>query len=222
MPRRRPAHRPTRTASAALTALASLTTACLLATATATATATAAHAATAPPDRTTVTFDVRTTTTWGEGVYVTGSTAELGSWDPARAVPLSAAGYPAWSATATAAADTPVLFKYLIKRPDGQVVWEQGADRLLTTPPGTAALTLHDVFRTEPGTAGSGTAPACASVGTTWRYASVHNGCGTPLTLQVQHRSGGLSDCRPVPPGATATFPGSGPESDHVVAVRIC
>ncbi|WP_328966284.1 carbohydrate-binding module family 20 domain-containing protein [Streptomyces sp. NBC_00239] len=226
MTRQQHVHRTHPTAFTASTAFAARAALPLLAAACILSSATDARAGTGPEEQAAVTFEVRATTTWGERVYVTGSTPELGSWDPAAAVPLSAAGYPSWSATTTAAPSSPVLFKYLIKRPDGQVVWEQGPDRLLNTAPGTAPgsapLTVHDTFRTAPDTPASGTAPACASVGTTWRYASVRNDCGTPLPLQVQHRSGELSDCRPVQPGTTATFPGSGPTSDHVVAVRIC
>ncbi|MFG3031641.1 carbohydrate-binding module family 20 domain-containing protein [Streptomyces sp. NPDC048253] len=44
-----------------------------------------------------VTFNVTATTSLGTNVYVVGSLASLGSWNPADAVPLSSASYPTWS-----------------------------------------------------------------------------------------------------------------------------
>ncbi len=41
-----------------------------------------------------VTFNATATTDWGTNVYVVGSTASLGSWNPADAIPLSSASYP--------------------------------------------------------------------------------------------------------------------------------
>lgn len=52
------------------------------------------------------TFNVQATTTWGTSVYLAGNVPALGSWDPAKAVPLSSAGYPTWSGTVTLPAGT--------------------------------------------------------------------------------------------------------------------
>ena len=99
----------------------------------------------APAQRTArVTFQVRSTPTTATRLYVSGSTPELGSWDPARAVPLAAAGTRTWR-TAVALPVGPALeYKYLEKSATGRVTWESGANRRLTP---TAPVTLNDTWR---------------------------------------------------------------------------
>ncbi|WP_433825763.1 S8 family serine peptidase [Actinoplanes sp. CA-015351] len=91
------------------------------------------------------TFNVTGETVWGQQIFVAGNVAELGEWDPARAVPLSAATYPVWSGGVSLPPNTPVEFKYLIKNPDGTITWENGANRTTVTPP-TGVYITHDTF----------------------------------------------------------------------------
>ncbi|WP_436529171.1 S8 family serine peptidase [Actinoplanes sp. HUAS TT8] len=98
-----------------------------------------------PPERIAATFNVHRETVWGQNVFVAGNLAELGGWDPARAVPLSADGYPTWSGGVSLPPDTAVEFKYLIKNPDGSVTWESRANRTTTTPH-TGQYVTHDDF----------------------------------------------------------------------------
>ena len=79
-----------------------------------------------------VTFEVNATTSWGQNVFVTGSTAALGNWNPASAVALSSASYPVWRGTATLPAGTAVQYKY-IKKEGSSVVWESDPNRTRTT-----------------------------------------------------------------------------------------
>ncbi|MFJ6199078.1 carbohydrate-binding module family 20 domain-containing protein [Micromonospora sp. NPDC092111] len=79
-------------------------------------------------------FDVTATTYYGQNVYLVGSIAALGSWNPANAVPLSSASYPVWRATVNLPPNTTVEYKYLKKNPDGTVTWEAGGNRSATTP----------------------------------------------------------------------------------------
>ncbi|CAM5646369.1 carbohydrate-binding module family 20 domain-containing protein [Streptomyces griseomycini] len=92
------------------------------------------------------TFNVTTYTQWGQQVYVTGDRPELGSWDPDKAVPLSSAAYPTWSATVVLPANTPVEYKYIIKGNNAPVVWESGLNRSTVTPP-TGTYITHENFR---------------------------------------------------------------------------
>lgn len=80
-----------------------------------------------------VSFAVNATTTWGQNVFVVGDVPELGSWNPAQAVALSAAAYPIWRATATLPAGRAVAYKY-IKKEGSTVVWESDPNRSRTTP----------------------------------------------------------------------------------------
>lgn len=74
------------------------------------------------------------TTFWGQNVYAVGSIPELGSWNTATAVPLSATAYPTWTGTVSnLPASTYVEWK-CIKKYNGQVVWQGGANNTFTTP----------------------------------------------------------------------------------------
>ncbi|MCG8460524.1 MAG: alpha-amylase [Holophagales bacterium] len=74
------------------------------------------------------------TTVWGQNVYAVGSIPELGSWDPANAVLLSPNAYPTWDGVVSnLPADTAVEWK-CIKKHNGQVEWQQGANNAFTTP----------------------------------------------------------------------------------------
>ncbi|MCZ4124682.1 carbohydrate-binding module family 20 domain-containing protein [Streptomyces sp. H39-S7] len=104
-----------------------------------------ATATTRSASRSTVvaTFNGTTTTYWGQNVHVVGSTPELGSRNPDKAVPLSSANYPGWNGTVLLAASTPEEFTYLIKNPNGTVTWERGPNRATVTPP-TGTYITHD------------------------------------------------------------------------------
>ncbi|GIF16483.1 carbohydrate-binding module family 20 domain-containing protein [Actinoplanes teichomyceticus] len=112
------------------------------------------------------TFNVYATTTTGTRVYVVGSNAALGNWDTAKAVPLSAGGYPIWSSTVTVPANGSFEYKYLKKDAAGNVTWESNANRAVTT--GGSAVTATDSFNVSnaAATAVTFTATATTSTGT--------------------------------------------------------
>ncbi|MGW6917642.1 carbohydrate-binding module family 20 domain-containing protein [Kitasatospora sp. NPDC054939] len=91
-------------------------------------------------------FAVNATTSWGENVYVVGSTAALGGWDPAKALPLSSAAYPVWKLDVTMTAGTAFAYKYLRKNGSGAVTWESGANRTATVP-ASGKVALNDTWR---------------------------------------------------------------------------
>ncbi|AIR96195.1 CBM20 domain-containing protein [Streptomyces glaucescens] len=96
----------------------------------------------------TATFQATATTHWGQNLYVSGNLPDLGSWDPAKALPLTTASatYPLWSGTHQLPPNTTVQYKYLKKNPDGSVIWENGDNRTVVTP-AAGALTLNDTWR---------------------------------------------------------------------------
>ncbi|KAK4148843.1 Glucoamylase [Chaetomidium leptoderma] len=103
-----------------------------------------------------VTFNGKVSTAWGQSVKVVGSTAELGNWDAAKALPLSASAYaegnPLWSITVPMRAGTAVQYKYIKVGGDGSVQWESDPNHGFTV---VAAAT--------------GGACAAQTVGETWR-----------------------------------------------------
>ncbi len=70
-------------------------------------------------------------TYWGQSVYAVGNIPELGNWNPADAVILSASNYPVWSGTVQVPADTPIEWK-CIKReennPNAGLQWQGGGN----------------------------------------------------------------------------------------------
>ncbi|MEU4241764.1 S8 family serine peptidase [Actinoplanes sp. NPDC026619] len=98
-----------------------------------------------PADRIAATFNVTGSTVYGQNLYVVGSIPELGQWDPARAIPLSAATYPVWSASVSLPPNTAIEFKYLIRNTDGSWTWESTPNRSTVTPP-TGQYITHDTF----------------------------------------------------------------------------
>ncbi|MBG0817691.1 carbohydrate-binding module family 20 domain-containing protein [Planomonospora sp. ID82291] len=101
---------------------------------------------TATSDEIATSFNANVTTSWGQNVFVVGDVAELGSWNPANAVALSAASYPVWKATVNLPAGKTISYKYVKKNPDGSVTWESDPDRSFTTPAGGTA-TRTDTWR---------------------------------------------------------------------------
>ncbi|MFI1522627.1 carbohydrate-binding module family 20 domain-containing protein [Kitasatospora cineracea] len=97
---------------------------------------------TATTGQVTVNFSENKTTVYGQNVYLVGSTAQLGSWNPASALPMSSASYPNWTLSLTLPANSAFEYKYIVKDAAGNVTWESGANRSYTTgASGTATLT---------------------------------------------------------------------------------
>ncbi|MBW7474940.1 starch-binding protein, partial [Paenibacillus oenotherae] len=80
-----------------------------------------------------VTFNVKNATTvLGQNVYIVGSIAELGSWNPANAIgPGVSTNYPTWSITVKLPAGANIQFK-AIKKNGSSVVWENGSNHSYT------------------------------------------------------------------------------------------
>ena len=99
-----------------------------------------------PPTTAAVSFGVNASTVFGQNVYVVGNTAALGNWNTASAVLLSSTSYPVWRASVTLTAGANVEYKYIKKDGSGNVIWESGANRVVTVP-ASGTLTLNDTWR---------------------------------------------------------------------------
>ncbi|MFD7639409.1 carbohydrate-binding module family 20 domain-containing protein [Kitasatospora sp. NPDC059795] len=98
------------------------------------------------PGQVSVTFSENRTTVYGQNVYLVGSTAQLGSWNPAGALPMSAASYPNWKLTLSLPSGTAFEYKYIVKDASGNVTWESGANRTYTTG-ASGSVTLNDSWK---------------------------------------------------------------------------
>lgn len=85
-----------------------------------------------------VTFIGKKTTNFGDTLKLSGSVSQLGSWNAANAVELSATGYtaqnPAWTGTVNLPAGTSFQYKYIVVTNSGQVTWEADPARSYTVP----------------------------------------------------------------------------------------
>lgn len=98
----------------------------------------------------TVTFQCQNgTTTLGQSVYVTGNIAELGNWDPASAVILSADNYPTWTGDVGIPAQTDVEWKCLKRDesdPSQDQVWQSGSNNTLAGQSAGSSVTATASF----------------------------------------------------------------------------
>ncbi|EFX05166.1 O-glycosyl hydrolase [Grosmannia clavigera kw1407] len=93
---------------------------------------TACTTATALP----VIFKETVTTVYGENIFISGSISQLGNWNTANAVALSAANYttanPLWFVTVTLPTGTAFEYKYMKVGSGGTVIWESDPNRSFT------------------------------------------------------------------------------------------
>ncbi|KXJ96895.1 glycoside hydrolase family 15 protein [Microdochium bolleyi] len=85
-----------------------------------------------------VTFTVRKTTNFGQTVKIVGSSDNLGSWDPTKAVALKADQYtssnPIWRGTLNLSPGQAFSYKYIVVNSDNTVTWEADPNRSYTAP----------------------------------------------------------------------------------------
>ncbi|MDQ2847322.1 MAG: alpha-amylase family glycosyl hydrolase [Actinomycetota bacterium] len=97
--------------------------------------------------QTPVTFTVTgTSTSPGDELYLAGNVAELGNWSTDTAVAIGPAldpNYPTWFVMAAVPAGTTVQYKFFIRKANGSIVWEGGANHSYTVPTGgTGAVSV--------------------------------------------------------------------------------
>ena len=74
------------------------------------------------------TFKLRYDSRWGEELFLTGNSAELGNWNTNKAVKMEYEGHGIWSVETNATPTTE--YKYFV-RENGQIRWEDGPNRIL-------------------------------------------------------------------------------------------
>ena len=79
-------------------------------------------------------FRLRYDSRWGEELFLTGNTSELGNWNTGKAVPMEYVEPGIWSASVETRHGTSLPateYKYFI-RENGQIRWEDGPNRILS------------------------------------------------------------------------------------------
>lgn len=80
------------------------------------------------------------TTVMGQNVYVVGSISQLGSWNATLARKLTPNTYPVWKASFSDLPPNTTIQWKCIKRDVGAVVWESGANNVVTTGAGSTSV----------------------------------------------------------------------------------
>jgi len=78
-----------------------------------------------------VSFKIDYQTLWGQVLYVSGSAAEFGEWDPLNALPMKNNVPGEWELECVFPSGKRLEYKYLIRGKDGSLIWEGGKNRLL-------------------------------------------------------------------------------------------
>lgn len=95
-----------------------------------------------------VTFNSKTTTTFGQTVKIVGSISQLGSWNTASAVALDASQYtnsnPLWTTKINLPAGTSFEYKFIKVNSNGAVTYESGANRAYTVAKSCASSAVVD------------------------------------------------------------------------------
>ncbi|CCA75132.1 probable glucan 1,4-alpha-glucosidase [Serendipita indica DSM 11827] len=95
----------------------------------------------------TVIFKETATTIWGENIYLVGNIEALKNWNTNNPIgPLSTTTYPVWTTLVSIPANTHFEYKF-IRKFNGTVTWESGANRWNATGAAGTRLTLNNVWK---------------------------------------------------------------------------
>jgi len=86
-----------------------------------------------------VTFTVNnaTPTAWGDNIFLTGNTVELGNWNTTwdgAVGPMLTPNYPNWFLNVSVPAGQTIQFKFIKIAANGTVTWESGSNHSYTVP----------------------------------------------------------------------------------------
>jgi alpha-amylase len=99
----------------------------------------------------TVNFNEAADTNPGQNIFVIGDIAALGGWATGSAKPLtwvSGVGTRGnWSGTVSLPPNTSAQYKYIKKDGGGNVVWESGTNRTLSTGAGGTSQSTSDAWK---------------------------------------------------------------------------
>ena len=78
-------------------------------------------------------FKIDYQTHWGQVIFISGSAAEFGEWDPGRALPMNTHVLGEWELVCEFPSGRRLEYKYLLRDDLGNFIWEGGKNRLLDT-----------------------------------------------------------------------------------------
>ncbi|KAK0119451.1 hypothetical protein ONS95_010900 [Cadophora gregata] len=107
-----------------------------------------------------IVFNVNASTYFGENIYVSGSSPDLGEWQFGNAIPLGAGAYtserPLWSVSTYLEAGKTVQYRYVREQNCGQAPLVESVNRTLVVPAcGSEKVTREDAWTGPVGTSGN-------------------------------------------------------------------
>ena len=85
-------------------------------------------------DQNQVVFHVTAETQYGENIYIVGNIPELGNWDPDNCTEaMLNPNYPEWFLSVSVPVGTTIEFKFIKKDASGNITWESGMNRTVTS-----------------------------------------------------------------------------------------
>lgn len=85
-------------------------------------------------DQNQIVFHINAQTTYGENIYIVGNVPELGNWDPDKCTEaMLNPNYPDWFLSVSVPAGTTIEFKFIKKDASGNITWESGDNRTITS-----------------------------------------------------------------------------------------
>ena len=98
-------------------------------------------------DQNQVIFHVKAETNYGENIYIVGNVPELGSWDQDKCTEaLLNPNYLEWFLPVSVPAGTEIQFKFIKKDANGNVMWESGDNRVITSSSLSAGTVDTEVY----------------------------------------------------------------------------
>ena len=92
-------------------------------------------------------FKIDYQTTWGESLFITGSTPQFGEWDPTQAIPMKNQFPGEWQTTVEVDSSE-LKYKYLLQNQHGGFIWEWGQNRSISIGKlDTEEVRLRDFWR---------------------------------------------------------------------------
>ena len=93
-------------------------------------------------------FHIYEHTRWGENIYIVGNIPELGNWDPSRSTEaMLNPNHPYWFLPVSVPANTTIEFKFIRRDAAGNVTWEGGQNRIITSGPERSDVIRTPVYR---------------------------------------------------------------------------
>lgn len=85
-------------------------------------------------DQNQIVFHVTAETQYGENIYIVGNIPELGNWDPDYCTEaMLNPNYPEWFLSVSVPVGTTIEFKFIKKDASGNITWESGTNRTVTS-----------------------------------------------------------------------------------------